>query len=146
MGIDPWSALNQLADNTPTGLARSLPDNIVLIVGILGSLALAAVALYRARPQRDLDAVSKDKVENDIKVALEKYDRDKTVRIMRLENYITRDVIYHRQNERYQEKQNAYQAQLLSLLERFIDIQNGDVPQPPGEPPEPPELPDLQLQ
>lgn len=123
-------------------------DNIALILGIVGSLLLAGVALYRARPQKQLDAVMRQKAEQEVKTAAETYDREKSIRIMRLENYATSDVRYHRLVERYDQKRTLYEEKLLALLERCIDeklIRNGDLPEPPGEPPTPPDLPDLKI-
>lgn len=123
-------------------------DNLVLLLGILGSLMLAGVALYRARPQRELDAVTKHKVEQEVKTAAEEHDREKTVRIIRLERYVTKDVTYHRQSERYQAEQTRYQMKLVELLEKCIDAElmhSGCLPVPPGEPPVPPELPDVEI-
>lgn len=123
-------------------------DNLVLLLGIIGSLILAGVALYRARPQRELDAVTKQKVEQEVKSAAEEHDRDKTVRIIRLENYVTKDVTYHRKTEQYQADQTRYQMKLVELLEKCIDAEmmtGGSMPAAPGEPPVPPELPDVEL-
>lgn len=122
-------------------------DNLVLLLGIVGSLMLAGVALYRARPQRELDAVTKHKVEQEVKSAAEEHDREKTVRIIRLERYVTKDVTYHRQSERYQAEQTRYQMKLVELLEKCIDAEmiTGCLPVAPGEPPVPPELPDVEI-
>ena len=112
-------------------------QNIVLILGIVGSLSLAGVALYRARPQRELDSVTAEKVEQEVKAASEQYDREKTIRILRLERYVTKDVMYHRKN-------TIYQGQLAQLLEHAIV--SGLLPEGTvmPEPPEPPELPDVE--
>lgn len=115
--------------------SKGLSDNVILWAGLAASLAVAVVALWRAGSQRGLDNAQ-------IKVALQKHDEDKTRRIMRLENYATEDARYHRAVEKYQYKQEMYQAKLLALLEQAID-QHIALPTPPGEPPTPPELPDM---
>ena len=117
---------------------KGLSDNVVLRLGLAASLAVALVALWRAGSQRGLDNAQ-------IKVALAKHDEDKTRRIMRLENYATDDARYHREIERYQYKQENYQAKLIALLEHYIDqdLLHEQLPLPPGDPPVPPELPEV---
>lgn len=111
-------------------------ENIAMIVGVLGSFTIAAVALYRARSQKDLDATIRVKANKEVEIAVEKHERDKTQQIIRLENYVMRDIQYHRDN-------NAYQTKLLETIEFLINKQgNGftiELPRPPA----PPELPDL---
>lgn len=115
-----------------------MKENIFLVLGILGSLVVAAVALYRARPQRELDAATRQKMDKEAEIAVERHERIKTNQILRLETYVNRDIVYHRKNA-------EYQAKLLQLIQRcVVDQLISDVELP--EPPIPPDLPDIPIE
>jgi hypothetical protein len=107
-----------------------------LIGGIITAVILAVVAIYRAKPQKDIDVVSKTKIEEEVKRLQTAHDRRRTIRLLRLEHYVDADIQYHRENRVYQEK-------LVGLVERCISA--GLLPDGTtlGLPPEPPELPDI---
>lgn len=108
----------------------------VLIGGMVASLALAVVAVYRARPQKDLDEASKKKIEEEVTTQQTAHSREQMRHIIRLENYISADIIYHRQS-------SDYQYQLAKLVKRAQEggYLPGDYVIP--TPPDPPELPEL---
>ena len=60
------------------------------------ALAVAGVALYRARPQKDLDANTAKKIELEIREKTEALDRRRTLRLLRLERYVDEDIQFHR--------------------------------------------------
>lgn len=132
--------------------------NASLIGGIIGALVVAGVALYRARPQRNLDAATTRKIEVEIARETATLDSRRALRVLRLEKYVDDDIEYHRRNNAYQhgliDYQNeltTYQHRLNNILERAI--RDGRLPwdrvlpvppKPPLlEPPEPPQLPRL---
>jgi hypothetical protein len=107
-----------------------------LIGGIISAVALAIIAIYRAKPQKDIDVVSKAKIEAEVKRLQAAHDRRRTIRLLRLEKYLDADVQYHRDSR-------DYQAKLVELLERCIAnklLPEGTII---GEPPEPPDLPEM---
>lgn len=108
----------------------------VLIGGIISAVILAAIAIYRAKPQKDIDLVSKAKIEEEVKRLQVAHDRRRTIRLLRLERYVDADIHYHRASRQYQER-------LVELVERCIA--SGLLPEGTvlGEPPEPPELPEI---
>jgi hypothetical protein len=107
-----------------------------LIGGIITAVVLAVIAIYRAKPQKDIDVVSKQKIEVEVKRLQEQHDRRRTIRLLRLERYLDEDVEYHRKN-------TVYQRDLRDLIEQCIV--NGLLPEGRhlGDPPEPPELPEM---
>lgn len=107
-----------------------------LIGGIIAAVILAVVAIYRAKPQKDIDVVSKGKIEEEVKRLQTEHDRRRTIRLLRLEAYLDRDVEYHRKN-------TAYQRTLVDLLKNCLA--NGLLPEGVnlGDPPEPPSLPEM---
>lgn len=132
--------------------------NASLIGGIIGALAVAGVALYRARPQRDLDSATTRKIEVEIARETATLDSRRALRVLRLEKYVDEDIEYHRRNNAYQHElidyQHAltvYQYKLNSVLENAIRVGqlpwDTVLPTPPDSPrlsvPEPPQLPRL---
>lgn len=132
--------------------------NASLIAGIIGALVIAAVALYRARPQRDLDAATTRKIEVEITRETASLDRRRTLRVLRLERYVDDDIEYHRHNNAYQhelldyqQELTEYQHELNTILERAIRNKqlpwDTILPIPPDaprlQPPEPPKLPQM---
>lgn len=113
-------------------------QNIGLIATALAAIGMAAVALYRMRPQKELDSASKSKIEEEVKRLQTAHDRRRTIRLLRLERYIDQDITYHRQSA-------AYQRTLVELVERCIAA--GLLPEGThlGDPPDPPELPEMML-
>lgn len=107
-----------------------------LIGGILTACILAVIAIYRAKPQKDIDVVSKTKIEQEVKRLQSEHDRRRTIRLLRLEKYLDQDVQYHRDNR-------DYQATLVTLLKECIanNMLPGDTIL--GDPPEPPDLPEM---
>lgn len=99
-------------------------ENYALIGGIVLALSTAAVALYRARPQKALDRSTKEKIDEEVKKLQSEHDRRRTKRLLRLEQYVDRDIHYHRE--------------VAELLEYAKD--NGFLP-PDAVIPTPPELP-----
>lgn len=71
--------------------------NASLIAGIVASLVIAAVALYRARPQKDLDENTAKKIELEIREKTAELDRRRTLRLLRLEKYVDEDIQFHRE-------------------------------------------------
>jgi len=120
-----------------------------LVGGILSALVLAVIAVYRARPQRDIDVVSKAKIEAEVDRLQAEHDRKRTVRLLRLEEYLLADVQYHRASKIYQIKLVDRQAKLEQILERCIA--SGLIPdgehladiEALGPPPDPPGLPQM---
>jgi hypothetical protein len=108
--------------------------NLGLITAAIAALAGAAVAIYRSRPQRDLDTNTARKIELEIKRESAAYDRRRTIRLLRLEKYVDQDIVYHREDR-------TYHLQLRELLE--IAKKEGFLPRDTviPEPPVPPELP-----
>src|SRR5689334_6792300 len=111
-------------------------ENLVMLLTVAGSLTLAMVTVYRAKTGKDLDATTRRKLDKEAEIAVAKHERAKTMAIIRLEDYVTHDIEYHRQNA-------AYQAKLLELIELALadrlEAQNIVLP----EPPKPPELPEI---
>lgn len=107
-----------------------------LIGGILTACILAVIAIYRAKPQKDIDVVSKGKIEEEVKRLQTEHDRRRTIRLLRLEKYLDQDVQYHRENRDYQQT-------LVILIKECIT--NGMLPDGTalGDPPEPPDLPEM---
>lgn len=120
-----------------------------LIGGIIAACTLALIAIYRAKPQKDIDVVSKGKIEQEVKRLQSEHDRKRTIRLLRLEDYLLGDVQYHHKSKMYQLKLVERQDKLEALLERCIA--NGLLPdgerleslESLGPPPEPPILPEM---
>lgn len=109
-----------------------------LIGGIIAAIVMAAIAVYRARPQRDIDVVSKSKIEGEVKRLQTEHDRRRTIRLLRLEKYLDLDVEYHRENR-------DYQAMLVKLIKECIAnkiLPDGTELSEPPDPPDLPEMPD----
>jgi hypothetical protein len=108
--------------------------NVGLIAAALAALVGAGVAIYRSRPQKDLDAKTAKKIEVETKREVWDLDRDRTIRLIRLERYIGEDIEYHH-------KDRLYHLQMRDLLE--IAKTEGFLPVDTviPEPPVPPELP-----
>lgn len=115
--------------------------NFGLLAAALAALVGAGVAIYRSRPQKDLDKKTAKKIEQEIdnleiktKREVADYDRSRTIRLIRLEKYIGEDIQYHHEDR-------IYHLEMRDLLEtaRTAGFLPADVVI--AEPPVPPELP-----
>lgn len=121
----------------------------LLVGGIITAIVLGVIAIYRAKPQKDIDVVSKSKIEGEVKRLQSEHDRRRTIRLLRLEEYLLGDVQYHTQSSIYQMKLVERQVKLEKILERCIA--NGLLPdgehlesvEQLGPPPIPPVLPEM---
>ncbi|WP_374159067.1 hypothetical protein ACEWX3_07545 [Mycobacterium sp. G7A2] len=119
-------ALLMLAVEVPAeGESPTHWENVALICGIVVALMTAIVALYRARPQRALDQATKEKIDEEVKRLQSAHDHRRTIRLLRLERYIDRDIQYHREI-----------AELLEVAqEEGLLPQHVRIPSPPELPP-----------
>jgi hypothetical protein len=108
--------------------------NLGLIAAVITALIGAAVAIYRARPQKDLDTKTAQQIEIAAKREAWAFDRDRTIRLLRTEKYILEDIEYHHADL-------IYHLKLRDLLEvaRTAGFLPADVVIP--VPPVPPALP-----
>lgn len=113
--------------------------NVSLIGGIVTAILAALIALYRARPQRDLDDAQRKKIDEEVKRLQAAHDRRRTLRMLRLEKYLDADVEYHR-------KMRVFHSDMKDLVTAackagYLPLDH-ELPEPP-EPPELPEMPDV---
>lgn len=108
-----------------------------LIGGIITAVILAVIAIYRAKPQKDIDVVTKGKIEEEVKRLQTEHDRRRTIRLLRLERYLDLDVQYHRASADYQRK-------MRDLIDECVNSGTlDDGHHHLGDPPEPPEFPEM---
>ena len=112
--------------------------NLAYLAGIVTALFVAAVALYRARPQKELDVATSRKIDAEIRRETAEYDRRRTRRLLRLEAYVDENIIYQREDATYHREVTDLFTELRTagLLPAERKIPN------PPTPPKPPPIPE----